>query len=188
MDRMDSDGIKMFLKFYKTPPAHHGMVDLSLGNPRSSVAVTTLLTDRHRLIPKLDPNSYNCIGNLYSSHGINYLLQTLLKNPHLTTLVLFGHCMTKSDEDLLRLWREGVQEGKISGTKVSVLLKPEHVDLVRHNEQIVDLRKCALVELTAKLEALSKQERKPYGEPIDAVFAEEEKRSEERRVGGECRS
>lgn len=148
------------------------MSDIDYGNPESSVAITTLWTDRRRLIPKLD-KAYNIIGNLYSSHGINYLIQTLRKHPYIRTLVLFGHCMTKSDEDLLRLWHEGIRDGKIPGTKVSVLLPPEDVELVRAHVRIVDCRGKSLEQLNQLLVEL-RETRVPYAEPREVPLHAEE--------------
>jgi thymidylate synthase len=180
------------------------MAGVDFGNPASSVAITTFWTDRTKLLPKLDKASYSILGNLYSSNGINYLLQTLLRNTHITTLVLFGYSLTKSDEDLLSLWENGVVDGRIKGTKVSVLIEPNYVDLVRMNVKLVDLRKRTIQDLVKKLDELKNEGQieahtegvsngdglrkpvrvgttefrstnAPYSPPIDVKFFEEEK-------------
>lgn len=149
------------------------MPDIDFGNPQSSVAICTLWTDRKRLIPKIPKEHYSIIGNLYSSHGINYLLQSLLRNTHITTLVLFGHCMTQSDGDLLRLWEQGAQEGKIPGTKVAVLLNAADVDLVRAHVRILDCRGKSLDALNAAI--ANAPAAPPYAEPREVPFFDEEK-------------
>ncbi|HLC67205.1 MAG TPA: thymidylate synthase [Candidatus Nanoarchaeia archaeon] len=147
------------------------MSDIDFGNAASSVAICTFWTDRKRLLTKIPKDSYSIIGNLYSSHGINFLLQTLLANTQIRTIALFGHCMTQSDEDLLNLWKNGVVQGKISGTKVAVLLSSDDVELVRKHVQLLDLRGKSLDELNAAVASLPAEP--PYAEPRNVLFAEE---------------
>lgn len=151
------------------------MSAIDFGNPKSHVAVNTLWTDRSKLLPKLDKEKFSIIGNLYSSNGINFLIQTLLKNTHITHLVIYGYSMTKSDDDIYNLWENGVVEGKIKGTRISILLNPEYVDIVRKNVTLVDMRKKSIAELSDKLLELSSLKTKPYSDPIDVAFIEEEK-------------
>jgi thymidylate synthase len=151
------------------------MSNIDFGNPKSHIAVNTLWTDRTKLLPRLDKSKFSIIGNLYSSNGVNFLIQTLLKNTQITHLVVYGYCMTKSDEDIFNLWENGVVDGKIKGTKIAILMDPKYVDLVRNNVKLIDLRKRPIDELVGKLEELSKLQTKPYAAPVDVGFFEEEK-------------
>ncbi len=148
--------------------------DIHVGNENANIAICTFWSDKEQLVKELDSKQYAIIGNLYSSNGINFLLQTLLRNPDIKYLVLWGSSLVSSDLHLLNLWERGVQDGFIPDTKIRILIEKQYIDILRKNVQLIDLQKQSADQVAAKLKEISGEE-KPYGKPIEINFLHESK-------------
>jgi len=67
---------------------------LILGDPDSGIAICSLWTPREHTRLRWGYH-FNCIGNLYSRDGINYILENLLANPRIRTLIVTGRCQSE---------------------------------------------------------------------------------------------
>jgi thymidylate synthase len=130
--------------------------DIFVKDEKSNVAIITLWFDKDVINKELSEYSFNTIGNLYSSRGINYLLQTLLENPIIRKIIVYGNSLTDSDKDLFSLWENGVLDKKIPNSNVDIMIDSNDVDLIRQHVELIDLRNSDLSSLKKQLVELSK--------------------------------
>ena len=146
--------------------------DILIINPKSNVAISTLLTKKDFLLEKIPENlkkKVGIIGTTYTSHGINYIFETLAENPQIDTLILYGHDLSTSGETLARVFGE-----KNTNLPVIILDKDKVEEIVR-SVKLVDLRKEAKEMKIEKLfEEVEKnyKEEKPKRKKIDLKVEE----------------
>jgi len=114
--------------------------DILIINPKSNVAISTLWSKKDFLLEKIPENlkkKIGIIGTTYTSHGINYIFETLAENPQIDTLILYGYDLSTSGETLFRVFGE-----KNTDLPVIILDKDKVEEIVR-SVKLVDLRKDA---------------------------------------------
>jgi thymidylate synthase len=132
--------------------------DILIINPKSNVAISTLWSKKEFLLEKIPENLKNkigIIGTTYTSHGINYIFETLAENPQIDTLILYGYDLSTSGETLFRVFGE-----KNTNLPVIILDKDKVEEIVR-SVKLVDLRKEAK---EMKIEKLFEEVEKNYKE------------------------
>jgi thymidylate synthase len=146
--------------------------DILIINPKSNVAISTLWSKKDFLLGKIPENIKNkigIIGTTYTSHGINYIFETLAENPQIDTLILYGYDLSTSGETLVRVFGE-----KNTNLPVIILDKDKVEEIVR-SVKLVDLRKEAKEMKIEKLfEEVEKnyKEEKPKRKKIDLKVEE----------------
>jgi thymidylate synthase len=146
--------------------------DILIINPKSNVAISTLWSKKDFLLEKIPENlkkKIGIIGTTYTSHGINYIFETLAENPQIDTLILYGYDLSTSGETLFRVFGE-----KNTDLPVIILDKDKVEEIVR-SVKLVDLRKDAREMKIEKLfEEVEKnyKEEKPKREKIDLKVEE----------------
>ena len=149
--------------------------DILIINPKSNVAISTLWSKKDFLLEKIPENlkkKIGIIGTTYTSHGINYIFETLAENPQIDTLILYGYDLSTSGETLFRVFGE-----KNTDLPVIILDKDKVEEIVR-SVKLVDLRKDAKeMKIERLFEEVEKnyKEEKPKREKIDLKV--EEKRN-----------
>ncbi len=110
-------------------------------NTSSNVVVVTLWSDKDKIIEKLgsEREKVKLIGQLYSKFGINYLLQTLLYCNEVNTLIIYGHDLSGSGEELIKLFN--------GRTPSYIQVKEELINLLRKEIRVIDLRNRSIEEL-----------------------------------------
>jgi thymidylate synthase len=132
--------------------------DILIINPKSNVAISTLWSKKEFLLEKIPENlkkKIGIIGTTYTSHGINYIFETLAENPQIDTLILYGYDLSTSGETLFRVFGE-----KNTDLPVIILDKDKVEEIVR-SIKLVDLRKDAK---EMKIEKLFEEVEKNYKE------------------------
>jgi thymidylate synthase len=146
--------------------------DILIINPKSNVAISTLWSKKEFLLEKIPENlkkKVGIIGTTYTSHGINYIFETLAENPQIDTLILYGHDLSTSGETLFRVFGE-----KNTNLPVIILDKDKVEEIVR-SVKLVDLRKEAKeMEIERLFEEVEKnyKEEKPKRKKIDLKVEE----------------
>jgi len=146
--------------------------DILIINPKSNVAISTLWSKKNFLVEKIPENlkkKIGIIGTTYTSHGINYIFETLAENPQIDTLILYGYDLSTSGETLFRVFGE-----KNTNLPVIILDKDKVEEIVR-SVKLVDLRKEAKEMKFEKLfEEVEKnyKEEKPKRKKIDLKVEE----------------
>jgi thymidylate synthase len=132
--------------------------DILIINPKSNVAISTLWSKKDFLLEKIPENlkkKIGIIGTTYTSHGINYIFETLAENPQIDTLILYGYDLSTSGETLFKVFGE-----KNTDLPVIILDKDKVEEIVR-SVKLVDLRKYAK---EMKIEKLFEEVEKNYKE------------------------
>jgi thymidylate synthase len=132
--------------------------DILIINPKSNVAISTLWSKKNFLVEKIPENlkkKIGIIGTTYTSHGINYIFETLAENPQIDTLILYGYDLSTSGETLFRVFGE-----KNTNLPVIILDKDKVEEIVK-SVKLVDLRKEAK---EMKIEKLFEEVEKNYKE------------------------
>ena len=146
--------------------------DILIINPKSNVAISTLWSKKDFLLEKIPENlkkKIGIIGTTYTSHGINYIFETLAENPQIDTLILYGYDLSTSGETLFRVFGE-----KNTDLPVIILDKDKVEEIVR-SVKLVDLRKDAReMKIERLFEEVEKnyKEEKPKREKIDLKVEE----------------
>ena len=113
------------------------LYDIFVINPKSNIAVATLWSKKEYILSNIPENvkkKINIIGTVYTSYGINFVLETLGKNPQIDTLILFGSDLSTSGEDLKKLFGEK----KIESLKI--LFNKEQIEEIINTVKLIDLR------------------------------------------------
>jgi thymidylate synthase len=147
--------------------------NLEIGNPESSVVICTLWTQSDKI--KVKAELFAIKGNLYSGNGIKYLVRNLLANPKIRYIVVCGNDRTGSGDDIVNLFREGVDgKGRIKNSKIALdpKLTSPVIDKLRNNVELIDMRgKEDDVEKRIK----SLKPKPPYSKPIIIEESKQEK-------------
>lgn len=147
-------------------PVHY-RDQLIIGNPDCHVAVCTLWAPKERIARQLHQDQFNCVGNLYSREGVNFILRNVLANPSIRYIVLCGKSPNKSDEALLNLMKNGINtdHGIVGDPGVIDREIPRKaVDLFRQNITVVDIRPSLSAD-TVRSEILKLKRLAPFGKP-----------------------
>ena len=146
--------------------------DILIINPKSNVAISTLWSKKDFLLEKIPENlkkKIGIIGTTYTSHGINYIFETLAENPQIDTLILYGYDLSTSGETLFRVFGEKNTDLPV------IILDKDKVEKIVRSVKLVDLRKDAKEMKIEKLfEEVEKnyKEEKPKREKIDLKVEE----------------
>jgi len=146
--------------------------DILIINPKSNVAISTLWSKKDFLLEKIPENlkkKIGIIGTTYTSHGINYIFETLAENPQIDTLILYGYDLSTSGETLFRVFGEKNTDLPV------IILDKDKVEKIVRSVKLVDLRKDAREMKIEKLfEEVEKnyKEEKPKREKIDLKVEE----------------
>jgi len=147
--------------------------DISIINSKSNIAVCTLWSRKESVLEAL-PDSLKekigIIGTLYTSHGVNYLLETLAQNPQIDTLILYGSDLSISGETLLKVFGEKQIDLPI------ILLNKEAIKEIVDSVKLIDLRKEArsgdYKRLLEEIEKNFNEEQKQKRRKIDLKIEE----------------
>ena len=153
---------------------------LETGNLQSNVAVCTLWTEKEKV--RIPGEKFAVKGNLYSGNGIGYLLRNLLANPRIRYLILCGNDRAGSGDDLMKLFRYGVDDnGNIHGSKVQLdhALKKETMDMLIRNVELIDMRGKE-EHIGPRIDALEKKP--PHSNPM--IIEEPREKTSGIAVGG----
>lgn len=117
---------------------------LTLSNRKSNIGICTLWTPKDSVVAKLEKQSFNIGGQLYSKRGINFMIRNILANPIIDTIILCGADKSKSGDTLIKFMKDGVDKNsKVVGDKKCGLQKEvsrEALSEFRDNVKIIDLR------------------------------------------------
>lgn len=147
---------------------------LKIGNLESNVSISTLWTEKERILNNFQEDSYAICGNLYSLWGINFIVRNILANPKVRYIVLCGADLSGSGEALLNLFKRGVNENHViinSRARIDPKIPLSTVEKLRRSVDIFDLREVKdLKKINAKIRKLHSQSLPPFAEP--QVFPE----------------
>jgi len=147
--------------------------DILIINPKSNIAVCTLWSKKESVLealPEKLKEKIGIIGTLYTSHGVNYLLETLAQNPQVDTLILYGSDLSTSGETLVKLLGEKQIDLPI------IFLNKEAIKEIVDSIKLIDLRKEARVRdykrLFEEIEKNFNEEQKQKRRKIDLKIEE----------------
>lgn len=125
-------------------PLYHGN-EVAIGNLESSLAITTLWTERQKLLNHLDQGNYSVVGQCFSPRGVSLILRELLANPRIRTLAVWGRDATNTGNQLMTFFERGFNEDyTLPGFGPSIRLHEEiprdELENIRRNVACVDLR------------------------------------------------
>jgi len=151
--------------------------DILVINPKSNVAISTLWTKKDFLLEKIPGDlkkKIGIIGTTYTSHGINYIFETLSENPQIDTLILYGYDLSASGDTLFKVFGE-----KRTDLQVIILDREKIGEIVR-TVKLIDLRNEAkemkVERLFEEIEKNYNEESKPKREVIDLKVEERSNR------------
>jgi len=144
---------------------------LHVKDPKSSVGVAVMWTERQVVADILKDEAYCAIGNLYSSAGISAMIRNVFANPHIRKIVLWGADLSRSGQALMALMENGVDAnlfiiGDEKKGQIEKEIGKENVDLFRKSVEVINLRGKPVTQLVSTLNSLSKVKSKPFCEPI----------------------
>lgn len=145
---------------------------LIVGDLDSNVGVATLWMPKENVADELGGDLFSVCGQLYTKRGINPLLRNLLANPKIRHVIICGPDRQGSGEALIKFFKEGVSEGKVTGDSEALIdkeISPEALDTLRRNIFVHDFRDCPIEKIKEYVQTLPTLE--PYGEP--QIFPEE---------------
>ena len=121
--------------------------NIKLGNLNSEVGIVTLWTKMDtNVIPKLDPNLYAVVGQLYSMNvGLSAVVRNLAANKKIRHLLIAGsQVATRSGDAIVNFFKNGVDNDyRVVGTDGAEIEKEipiEAINNIRNNVKIHDLR------------------------------------------------
>ena len=136
--------------------------DILIINPKSNIAISTLWTKKEFLLEKIPENlkkKIGIIGTTYTSHGINYIFETLSENPQIDTLILYGYDLSTSGDTLFKVFGEKRIDLQ------AIILDREKVEEIVRTVKLIDLRneakKMKVERLFEEVEKNYKEEGKP---------------------------
>lgn len=143
---------------------------LQVKDPKNSVGVAVMWTERQVVADMLKNENYCAIGNLYSSAGISAMIRNVYANPHVRKIVLWGADLSRSGQALVSLMANGVDKdgyiiGDEKGGQIEKEISREAVDLFRKSVEVVNLRGKSPAELQRVVGQLSKEKQKSFTEP-----------------------
>lgn len=143
---------------------------LHVNDPRNSVGVAIMWTERQVVAGMLKGHEYNTIGNLYSSAGISAMIRNIYANPVINKIVLWGADLSRSGQALLEFMKNGVDEnffiiGDEKGGQIEKEIGHDAIDHFRKSVTVVNLRGKPVDELKKTVSELSKEKVKPFSEP-----------------------
>ena len=118
---------------------------LEVKDPKSSVGVAVMWTERHVVADMLKDTNYCAIGNLYSSAGISAMIRNVYANPHIRKIVLWGADLSRSGQALLALKENGVDDnffiiGDEKKGQIEKEIGKDAIDLFRKSVEVINLR------------------------------------------------
>jgi thymidylate synthase len=143
---------------------------LQVKNPKNSVGVAVMWTERQVVADILKSVDYCAIGNLYSSAGISAIIRNVFANPHIRHIVLWGADLSRSGQALLAFMENGVDDqyfivGDEKKGQIELDIPKDAIDIFRSSVTVHNLRGKPISELTAFIEGLNKTESTPFCEP-----------------------
>lgn len=100
----------------KTWPVEY-QKELLIGDPRKSVAVCSLWSDKEYISRQVGLENVALVGNLYShGPGIEGIIRNLLANPGIQRILVVGKDRTRSAETLLTFAKRGVEKTDLGWT------------------------------------------------------------------------
>ena len=107
--------------------------DIVIVNPYSNIALCTLWSRKEEILKKLGDikNKVNIAGTLYTSYGVNYLLQTLGEHREIDTLIIYGSDRSLSAKTLIEVFYSGK----------GCLFSKKEIEEILKTVKIIDLRK-----------------------------------------------
>ncbi len=118
--------------------------EVALGNLESSLAITTLWTERQGLLKHLRPDEYSAVGQCFSPRGVSLIFRELLANPRITTLAVWGRDGTKTGEMFRTFFEKGFNDdytlhGFTDAIKLHEEIPTSELENIRKNVKYVDL-------------------------------------------------
>lgn len=143
---------------------------LEVKDPKSSVGVAVMWTERHVVADMLKDTNYCAIGNLYSSAGISAMIRNVYANPHIRNIVLWGADLSRSGQALLALKEHGVDDnffiiGDEKKGQIEKEIGKDAIDLFRKSVEVVNLRGKPVSDLVGTVSSLGTVPEKPFSEP-----------------------
>ena len=123
--------------------------DILLLENQGRIALCTLWTKKEdvlKRIPEEIKKKIRIAGTLYTSYGINFLLETLDAVTEVNVLILFGNDLSTSGKDLVRLFK-----GEVS---FNLVLDKKKVDKLVKKIRFLDLRNKSFDELVEAIKRI----------------------------------
>ena len=118
---------------------------LVLGNPKSSVGLCTLWTEKEKVLEHVSPENYLIAGQCYSkSEGISLIVRHALANKGLGHIVLCGADLDHTGDALVALDLFGVDKDRkiieVEGAELEQGIPLEAIERFRQHVDIIDRR------------------------------------------------
>ena len=143
---------------------------LEVKDPKNSVGVSIMWTERQVVAGILKDADYCAIGNLYGSAGISAMIRNIYANPRIRRLVLWGADLSRSGQALVEFMKNGVDEnffiiGDEKKGQIEKEIGREAIEHFRKSVEVVNLRGKPVSELQATVKTLSKEKLEPFSTP-----------------------
>ncbi len=154
---------------------------IAIGNLNSSVAITTLWTNRDAITSQVPSDLYCAVGTLYNRKvGIDPLIRNLLARPQIRCLIICGHDRGRSGEALISFFTHGFERGtdgngnpkwmiRLSDGEyglIDIEVSEEALIRLKNNVTLIDLRGAEKENLILVLKKWEGCENLPYSLPI----------------------
>lgn len=140
---------------------------LNVKSESSNVALCILWSEK-KIISKKITKDYNVMGNLYSPGGINGIIRSLLANPTIRYLVVFGADLRGTGDTLSNFFNKGMKNRKVVDSEVIIEkeIPIKAINLLRKNVELVDMRKKSFPEINKKISQLNSIKTKAYSKSL----------------------
>ncbi len=135
---------------------------LHVKDPKNSVGVAVMWTERQVVADLLKDANYCVIGNLYSSAGISAMIRNIYANPHIRKIVLWGADLSRSGQALLSFMHNGIDEnffivGDEKKGQIEKEIGRDALEYFRKAIEVINLRGKPVSDLQRTIAQLSKE-------------------------------
>jgi len=133
--------------------------EVAIGNLESSLAITTLWTERQGLLNHLNQDEYCVVGQCFSPRGVSLILRELLANPKITTLVVWGRDGTRTGEQFRTFFEKGFNDdytlpGFGPSIKLHEEIPKEELENLRRHVKYVDLGQIGSIDFRNAIDSI----------------------------------
>src|SRR3972149_7929466 len=133
---------------------------LRVGDPKQSIGVVTLWTERDLIKDSLNKKDYAAVGNLYSPAGINHMMRNIFANPSIRHLIMWGSDMSGSGSSLRNFMEKGIDEDyKIvdAAGEIEKEIPRNVVQEFRDKVELIDMRGKPKEEVVKRVKTFKKE-------------------------------
>ncbi|HEY4695106.1 MAG TPA: thymidylate synthase [Candidatus Nanoarchaeia archaeon] len=133
---------------------------LRVGDPKQSIGVVTLWTERDVIKDSLNKKDYAAVGNLYSPAGINHMMRNIFANPSIRHLIMWGSDMSGSGSSLRNFMEKGIDEDyKIvdAAGEIEKEIPRNVVQEFRDKVELIDMRGKPKEEVVKRVKTFKKE-------------------------------